>query len=972
MLIGIAPTECSVFAQNTQEITVYLSVSKYGEFADDKNGNDMAYAPVTLTDSEIYNLDDVFTAAHIEYHPDGSDGYASSTGNWGLSIDKLWGDTSYNFMYQVNGGTEAVMGLSHEVENGDYIDAYILESMYPDSELFTKFTKTTLAATADKPFKLTLLSESGYNEDSTIAFSPCSDAIITVNGKETGITTDENGVATITLDAAGEYKISAIKTRAKDKKTVTAITAPTCIVEAAPHPASDVINNIAESYFKADLTQDVNLAWVIADMAVFSELYPKNEYILTDDQKQVYLDTIIANAELTAQPNELAKSILALRALGYDAREVYTASLEKLDIVEKLTDLVDAKDEAVTNIYTLPYVIMALMQDKNYATNKQINYLIDTAVSDDIKAAWQNTQFGTDSATPMLLALAPYYDTNKAVKATVDETIELIKSNQREDGLLNGFAGGEAAAAGLAIAAFSVFNIDSEKIITNGKSLIDGLLTTATEELDGFIGYTGEKDSFSTEQGFRGLLSWRLLKENRDKYIYDFSSYPMEEAHATWATACPVTFKVSPSGAEVVIEGTDAVAENKYDLTEGTYTYTVSKSGYKTKTGTVEITADDALNNTAKTVNISLPSATNSGTAENEIPIRIKVMAHNADECDNSYSYKNNSSEYSSIAEGTFTIEKGQTVFDVLDMVLTENNISYIEGSYGYISSIDGISEFDHGDKSGWMFTVDGEHKSASCRSTKLRSDSTVVWFFTDNYLKEKGSESFSAAGSGGGGGATTDEQDKDNGKDTADTKPSITETVPTDEPVIFTDKTFVDVNADDWYYESVKYAYENKLMEGTDNGFEPDINMTRAMLVTVMHRLEGLKNTESENPFTDVVDNVWYSDAIRWAAANNIVNGVTDTLFAPNNFITREQLTVILYRYAANKGYNISAGKYTNILSYDDTSDISEYATDAMQYACAMGLIKGKTDSTLNPQDYATRAEIATILMRFIDAAKE
>ena len=101
------------------------------------------------------------------------------------------------------------------------------------------------------------------------------------------------------------------------------------------------------------------------------------------------------------------------------------------------------------------------------------------------------------------------------------------------------------------------------------------------------------------------------------------------------------------------------------------------------------------------------------------------------------------------------------------------------------------------------------------------------------------------------------------------------------------------------------------------------------------------------------------------------IVNGVTETEFAPNDNITREQIAAIMHRYAQYKGYDVSVGENTNILSYDDFNSISEYAIAAMQYACGRGLIKGKSESTLNPKDNATRAEIAAILHRFIEANK-
>ena len=114
-----------------------------------------------------------------------------------------------------------------------------------------------------------------------------------------------------------------------------------------------------------------------------------------------------------------------------------------------------------------------------------------------------------------------------------------------------------------------------------------------------------------------------------------------------------------------------------------------------------------------------------------------------------------------------------------------------------------------------------------------------------------------------------------------------------------------------------------------------------------------------------------YYANAVVWAKQNGIVNGVSKTEFAPNDNITREQIAAIMHRYADFKGHDVSVGENTNILSYDDVHHVSEYAIGAMQYAVGSGLIKGKTEATLNPLDNATRAEIAAILHRFIEANK-
>ncbi|MBQ7975469.1 MAG: S-layer homology domain-containing protein, partial [Clostridia bacterium] len=183
---------------------------------------------------------------------------------------------------------------------------------------------------------------------------------------------------------------------------------------------------------------------------------------------------------------------------------------------------------------------------------------------------------------------------------------------------------------------------------------------------------------------------------------------------------------------------------------------------------------------------------------------------------------------------------------------------------------------------------------------------------------------------------------------------------------------TFEDVNVSDWYFGDVKYSVANGLFTGTsETTFAPNTPLTRAMLVTVLYRAEGKPRVSGITSFSDLEKGQYYLDAVCWAQVNGIVNGVSETEFAPNNNITREQIAAIMHRYAQYKGYDVSVGENTNILSYDDFDIISEYAVISIQYAVGSGLMKGKTASTLNPSDNATRAETAAILHRFIENNK-
>ena len=176
----------------------------------------------------------------------------------------------------------------------------------------------------------------------------------------------------------------------------------------------------------------------------------------------------------------------------------------------------------------------------------------------------------------------------------------------------------------------------------------------------------------------------------------------------------------------------------------------------------------------------------------------------------------------------------------------------------------------------------------------------------------------------------------------------------------------FGDVKADDWFYSNVQYVVENKLMNGTSaTKFAPDENVTRAMLVTVLYRNSGEPAVNKSIPFADVDMGAYYASAVIWAKQNGIVNGVTETEFAPDANITREQIATIMFRYAQYNG--MDAVTLEENLHFTDSSEISEYAVPAMNWAVGSGLMKGKSATTINPKDNATRAEIAAILQRHI-----
>lgn len=175
----------------------------------------------------------------------------------------------------------------------------------------------------------------------------------------------------------------------------------------------------------------------------------------------------------------------------------------------------------------------------------------------------------------------------------------------------------------------------------------------------------------------------------------------------------------------------------------------------------------------------------------------------------------------------------------------------------------------------------------------------------------------------------------------------------------------FTDVSTSDWFYDDVAFVYENGLFSGTDSrSFSPNASMTRAMLVTVLYRLEGEPTVTGRSSFTDVRSGAYYEKAVIWAAANGIVTGTDSTSFSPDAKVTREQLAAILYRYAQYRKLDTDASAKLN--SFTDADSVSAYASEAFGWAVSEGLINGASGK-LMPKGDATRAQVAAILHRFV-----
>ncbi len=186
---------------------------------------------------------------------------------------------------------------------------------------------------------------------------------------------------------------------------------------------------------------------------------------------------------------------------------------------------------------------------------------------------------------------------------------------------------------------------------------------------------------------------------------------------------------------------------------------------------------------------------------------------------------------------------------------------------------------------------------------------------------------------------------------------------------------TYSDVDPSKWYHNGMHFCVENGLLSGSNGELMPNDEATRAMAIVVLWRASGCPQVEGDASFADVKEGSWYADAARWAKAEGLVFGYGNgKYFGPNDPVTREQLMTILWRYAQWQGIDVSVGEDTNILSYPDAFDVSEYAIPAIQWACGAGVLEGIDapggEKLIDPQGESTRAQLATFVMRFFEMA--
>ena len=1008
MMFSIMPT--AVWAETTDNnpdtTTAYVTIVDQGKIV-------MAHQKVTVTTSSAI-IDDFLREAHNDAYIGGVEaGYNSYTGEYGLSLGKLWGDTSGAFGYRVNDAS--AWSLADSVKDGDHIVAFVYSDQNNYSDAYSYFN--TDAAVTENGLELELeLTVSGYDENWNMVFTPLEGAVITIDEKATDYTTNENGKAVISFPALSQYDenwnllpethiVSAIA------PTGITIVPPVCEVTVKPYLAeediaanetagnaskvsaalsaiqpnspfvvksndnllntitslvndaevvitfdavSDIIDGngviIADSEKGAysvpfqltcgNVTKTIDVPiivnglladsdtllkkiaagytaadnkWNVMDMGTYTRLYGTSS--LTAAAKQNYINTVIENVQKgTYSESDYATAvILPLTSIGVDASRLYPVNSNTP--VNALTKL--ANTTPYISEWSTPYTLMAYKQGYGAGANEKelLTGLLALQKSD---GGW-----GSVDPTGETLAALAFYKGDEDVDTAIKEAVDYLEAQMRTDGVYtdgwNGYNANSTAMAVIGLAA--VYDtLDSDEKAVFDKS-VEGLLSFAVNDNSGFwkAPNVTTVNAKATEQGFRALLAASQVMKNNDTAfnVYDFSANSLVPGRAT---------------------------------------------------GTGEV---------------SKPS-TPSGSSNVTVTVSIKGL--------DGYWLKDKS----------VTLKDDATMYWALVDAIKGSGITQTGAENGYVSEMSNgkttLAEFDYGRNSGWLYKVNNTLPEVGLLQYTVKNGDKIEWYYTrdwttdslagsrvndtdkkaaasvdellDKLLKDLGSldnltadDAEAVAQIRKAYDALTDEQKAlVKGYDDLVAAEAMLEALLGETEEL----PFADIE-NHWAGNSIRFVYENGLMRGvSDTDFAPDATFSRAMLVAVLHRMAGEPSVYGKYPFDDVRDTAWYANPVAWAYQNKLAGGMTETQYAPNAPITREQLAVMLMRFAQYMDYDTA--DTIRLVHYKDAGSVSGYAEGAVKWAVANGILKGRNLNELAPQGTATRAEVAVMLERFVN----
>ena len=500
---------------------------------------------------------------------------------------------------------------------------------------------------------------------------------------------------------------------------------------------------------------------------------------------------------------------------------------------------------------------------------------------------------------------------------------------------------------------------DGWQYVVNGESPVVGISEYTIKNNDSIVVYYANYDALYPIVGTANLNSSGTITFTANVTTYDETWEPSTALQPI--VGAEVTWYYGQISEKYITDTTGSITISPSNLTNGQHRMQIEKFTESGRMEVIRLAPDHSVTVSGQNPGTDPdpePGPVDPGIPSSNITVTFCLLGDDVHGEDGELHGLKAGNLITWISARSVTIPAGSTVGTVFTRVLNANGYTYVGFSGNYISSITKpggptLAEFTNGPDSGWMYTVNGVHPIVPLNDCVLYDGDEIVWHYTDVWVddspylqKPPGQDN-----TGTGGSNVTNDLDDD-------------ETALSQAP--WSDQ-FTDVKSGDWYYDAVKYAFENGLMNGTSaTTFSPNTAATRAMLVTVLYRYEGEPAVTAANIFSDAADGQWYTNAIIWAAENGIVEGYGNGRFGTNDNITREQVATILMRYAEWKEVDISSA--ADLDSYSDAPQISPWAQGAMKWAVGADLINGRSAAQLAPKGTTTRAEVATLLLRLFE----
>ncbi|MCR4963074.1 MAG: S-layer homology domain-containing protein [Firmicutes bacterium] len=926
----------------TVEITA--SVSKYGAFVNDKNGELLVQKPVTLSGKLSYTLNDAFAAIHDAYYPGGATaGYATSETQWGTSVTKFWNDTSGNIAYQIDHGDVYVMGPDTAVEDGNEVEAYILESNYPDSEAYVTFDKSQATVFAGETLELTL-SKQEYDDNWMPVMTPYTDgADITVDGEANGAVTDRNGKVSLSFDEPGTYLVSAKDTKQVNGQTVTAITAPACTVTVkavttaevdftsqksgeflhAPQFGVEVASNLAESYGYTDSVDGVSVLDVLVKAhelvyeddftAASAEDYLKISAASGSPSKQFGVDPEASGKYLGGffLNHAMANDGTMYDQSNYNATTVTTQAVTDGDLVEFF-------------FYEDPYF------------GDSYNWFLD----EDEK---YSREFDAVAGQDLDLVMKSFFAMSSSIFKDEAEMVASSRPSEVDSAqvyIVDPKTGALTAIEGAEVEDGEVtlnFAEPGSYLITaygTEDSMFMQLLTLTTVTV-------AEPENTAPTLAEGVAASATVTIPAGDSYSVDLSSI------FTDADDDELTYKVSVNGADPV-----AADEN--------YSFTPDGDG-----ATLVFTANDGKEDSEDTYTVEIQISSSGGSDENHLPTLAQGVP----------------------ASVTVTLPAGGRYNVNLNQIFTDadgDELTYKVSVNGAdpVTANPYYTFLSNGNRATLVFTAnDGQGDSEDTYTVQIRRESN-----SGNSGSHSGSGNNDSANKPDDAVAKVEALiqkigdvtlDKEDAIQAARTAYDALSDAQQKQVKNFDDlrdaenklaqlkeaagkNRFRDVDANAYYADAVNWAVDKGVTEGTGpDTFSPGLVCSRAQVVTFLWRAAGSPEpNSSENPFTDVEKGSYYEKAVLWAVENGVTEGTGATTFGPDQGCSRAQVVTFLWRAAGSPEPNSSENPFTDV-------EKGSYYEKAVLWAVENGITEGTGATTFSPDQSCNRAQIVTFLYR-------